>query len=217
MSRWCTIADVADSKATLRSRIRARRRQRPDDHAAGRVATGLLATARAAGLLAPEGRPDEVGPGPIAAYIAAAGEPDLAELCSAVRQSGGSVLLPIPGPRGVLTWAWDDGRYEPHDELPVAMPSGPVIGTGGDVLLAHHATVLLLPALAVDLAGGRLGQGGGYYDRLLARLAVTEHRVLTVAVVHDDEVLAADTIPREPHDQLVAAVLTPTRFLRVDG
>ncbi|MDX6723959.1 MAG: 5-formyltetrahydrofolate cyclo-ligase, partial [Solirubrobacteraceae bacterium] len=51
--------------------------------------------------------------------------------------------------------------------------------------------------------GRRLGQGGGSYDRALARVAAP-----VVAVVFDDEVLD-EPIPVEPHDRRVAGVLTP--------
>jgi len=73
--------------------------------------------------------------------------------------------------------------------------------------------VLLVPALAVDGAGHRIGKAGGFYDRLLAdreRLAPAA-RPLVVAVVHDDELL--DAIPTEPHDERVDAVVTPRRYV----
>jgi 5-formyltetrahydrofolate cyclo-ligase len=65
-----------------------------------------------------------------------------------------------------------------------------------------------VPALAVDGAGTRLGQGGGSYDRALARLGAGARR-LVLAVVHDDEVLAGP-LPREPHDVGVDGALTPS-------
>ena len=60
------------------------------------------------------------------------------------------------------------------------------------------ADLVLVPALAVDRPGFRLGRGGGHYDRTLALLAtLTRRRPDLVAVVDDDEVLAA-----VPHDHL---------------
>ena len=58
--------------------------------------------------------------------------------------------------------------------------------------------------VAVDPAGGRLGQGGGWYDRVLEHV---RPEVPVVALVHEDEVV--DEVPREPHDRLVTAYVTP--------
>jgi 5-formyltetrahydrofolate cyclo-ligase len=67
------------------------------------------------------------------------------------------------------------------------------------------AAVLLVPALAVDLRGHRLGRGGGSYDRALTRVRPGQ---TVLAVVHDDEVL--DAVPFEPHDRIVDGALTPS-------
>ncbi|MBA2637501.1 MAG: 5-formyltetrahydrofolate cyclo-ligase, partial [Solirubrobacterales bacterium] len=65
-----------------------------------------------------------------------------------------------------------------------------------------EAQLVLAPALAVDRSGGRLGQGGGSYDRALGRTTAT-----VLAVVFDAEVL--DAVPVEPHDRRVDGALTP--------
>ena len=70
-----------------------------------------------------------------------------------------------------------------------------------------------MPALAVDPAGRRLGQGGGYSDGALADLPVlVDGGPMLVALVHDDEVV--DEVPIEDHDRLVDAIVTPRRTLR---
>ena len=56
-------------------------------------------------------------------------------------------------------------------------------------------------------AGRRLGQGGGSYDRALARTGAP-----VLAVVFDDEVI--DEVPAEPHDRPVSGVLTPAGGIR---
>ena len=56
----------------------------------------------------------------------------------------------------------------------------------------------------MDRAGVRLGRGGGSYDRALARVRAD---LEIVALLYDDEVVPA--LPREPHDHLVTAALTP--------
>jgi 5-formyltetrahydrofolate cyclo-ligase len=70
---------------------------------------------------------------------------------------------------------------------------------------------VIAPALAVDTAGGRLGQGGGWYDRVLAH---ARPGVCVVAMVFPEEVYdaAQRPLPRQPHDQPVDIVATPTRW-----
>jgi 5-formyltetrahydrofolate cyclo-ligase len=68
--------------------------------------------------------------------------------------------------------------------------------------------LMLVPGLAVDRSGRRLGQGGGYYDRVLAAVPSHDHGgPMLVAVLYDDEVL--DEVPYEAHDCKVDAVVTP--------
>ena len=98
----------------------------------------------------------------------------------------------------------------------LAIPEPDVAGfpTGADGLVAARCRAVLVPALAVDVHGYRLGQGGGFYDRMLAALPAAEAGgPLRIAVVHDDEVL--DEVPREPHDRRMDAVLTPSRYARL--
>lgn len=200
------------SKRDLRTRIRAARAARPG---AERLSTsqGVLDVLTGAGLLDPAGRPGRVGAARITAYLASPGEPDPAPVRAAVLGAAGMVLLPVPGPGRALGWAHDDGRYRPDVRLPVEVPAGPVLGSGAGFLLAEDVGLVLAPALAVAADGARLGQGGGYYDTLLAGLAGLAGRVRVLAVVHDDEVLPAGSIPREEHDLLVAGAVTPTRLV----
>jgi 5-formyltetrahydrofolate cyclo-ligase len=224
-------ADIGQAKEQLRARIRQRRarRVREGPAAAAAVAAGLLLSFRAArqvpggrGLLPGGGRAAPAAPaGPggaaIAAYLALRGEPDPVRVCTEVRTTGGVVLLPIPLPDRELAWAHDDGRHGAMSApVRVPVPLGDRVGVGAAALHAHGVAVLLIPALAVDRSGRRLGQGGGYYDRLLGELAELgdpgDEGVRVVAVVHDDEVLDAGDIPIEPHDRVVHAALTPGGF-----
>lgn len=225
------ITAMADAKAELRSRIRAERAAARQAPIAAAVAGGLLSTAHAAGLLSPGGRPGPSRPLTVAAYIASPGEPDVGPIRASVREAGGLVLLPIPDSDRQLAWALDEGHYRADEQLPVQVPGGVPLGSGLPALIARGVGLLLVPALAVDESGTRLGQGGGYYDRLLADLAERATaagdgstagqaggpvpEMLVAAVVHDDELLPVRAIPREAHDQPVAAVLTPTRFIRL--
>jgi 5-formyltetrahydrofolate cyclo-ligase len=64
--------------------------------------------------------------------------------------------------------------------------------------------VVLVPALAVDESGNRLGRGGGSYDRALARVG---GQVPTIALVYDGELVGR--LPAEPHDRPVRAAASP--------
>lgn len=72
----------------------------------------------------------------------------------------------------------------------------------------READIVLVPALAVDSSGMRLGQGGGWYDRALGHVCPG---ALIVAAVFDDE--CVEVLPCEPHDHRVDAVITPTRTI----
>jgi 5-formyltetrahydrofolate cyclo-ligase len=66
--------------------------------------------------------------------------------------------------------------------------------------------LVLVPGVAFDAQGGRLGRGKGYYDQLLAHV-----RGVTCGVAFDEQLVAE--IPVEPHDRRVHCVLTPTRWI----
>jgi 5-formyltetrahydrofolate cyclo-ligase len=75
-----------------------------------------------------------------------------------------------------------------------------------------EADVVLLPGLAVDGRGMRLGRGGGSYDRVLARLERAGARPALLVLLYDAEVVAH--VPEEPHDRPVDAVVTPSGVRR---
>jgi 5-formyltetrahydrofolate cyclo-ligase len=83
-------------------------------------------------------------------------------------------------------------------------PEPPWLGV--DAIAA--AAVILVPALAVDRTGVRLGRGAGFYDR---SLGLADPAAMLVAVVRDDELV--DRLPGEDHDVPVTHALTPGRGL----
>ena len=72
------------------------------------------------------------------------------------------------------------------------------------------ADVVLVPGQAVSSTGARLGQGGGCYDRALARVPVGTP---VVCLLYDDEV--GRDVPVDNHDRPVTAAATPTRWVRL--
>lgn len=149
----------------------------------------------------------------VAAYVSIGSEPGTHELLDALRASGTRVLLPVLLPDNDLDWA----AYEGPDSLAEAAhpgkmrllePAGPRLGPDA----VTGADAVLLPGLAVDRRGMRLGRGGGSYDRVLERLERAGAHPALVVLLYDDEVVAR--VPEEPHDHPVRAVATPSGVLR---
>ncbi|ALX05445.1 5-formyltetrahydrofolate cyclo-ligase [Aeromicrobium erythreum] len=145
----------------------------------------------------------------VAAYRSMPGEPGTEALLAGLLERGVEVLVPVSRSDGSLAWA-------PHDPTAPTARSRlgvdePVGATLPDDALAS-VDVVVLPALAVDHAGRRLGRGAGYYDRALAVLP-RRRRPLLVAVVHAEELLTE--VPHEPHDLPVDVVVTENGVFRV--
>ena len=196
-------AAAAAEKRALRARLLTARAART---AADRSAAGAALAAAAPGL---------GSPALAAGFLAVGSEPPTIPLLAALAASGARLIVPMLRGGGELDWApyrpGDVARPGPRGTLqPAADPLG--------INAVCAAELILLPALAVDRRGRRLGRGGGCYDRTLARLhagpAAPVTR-LTCAVVYDDEVL--DAVPIEAHDQRVDAVLTPSGLALLSG
>jgi 5-formyltetrahydrofolate cyclo-ligase len=177
-------SDVTAAKRSLRREMLARRSRRTDADRARIAAT--LAEVFAAEF---ESR-IRGGRSPlsvVALYLSFATEPGTGPLIDWLADQQVRARAPTLLPDADLGWM----------DLPDGSPLG--LDAIGD------AEVILVPALAVDLHGHRLGRGGGSYDRALTRVQPGQ---TVLAVVHDDEVL--DAVPCEPHDRIVDGALTPS-------
>lgn len=180
-------------KADLRARILAARRDltAEEREAAARALRDTLLEMPEMGMA-----------GTVAAYYSVGAEPDTRRLLYALWKRGTYVLLPLLLPDGDLDWASYEGPDSlvpgPHGLLE---PGEPPRGPGA----ISRADIVLVPALAVDNAGNRLGRGGGSFDRALARVAPT---IPVIALLYDDELV--DELPAAPHDRPVTAVARPT-------
>lgn len=142
----------------------------------------------------------------VAAYLSFGTEPATQHLVEDLRSRGVRVLVPVL--RGDLDLDWSeygDKTWNAQDTPRWSTPGGPRLGL--DAIAG--ADVVLVPALAVDERGMRLGRGGGSYDRALARVP---HARPVFALVYDGECPVA--VPVEPHDRPVTAVVTPHEVLR---
>jgi 5-formyltetrahydrofolate cyclo-ligase len=137
----------------------------------------------------------EARPGVAAAYQPFGTEPGGPDLPAFVAGLVPAVLLPVLLPDKDLDWAL-------YGDEP-----GRTLGVEG----IARAQVVIVPALAVDVHGYRLGRGGGSYDRALARVS---QEALIVALLHDGELLAE--VPHEPHDRRVHVVLTALARVKLD-
>ncbi|AKJ12589.1 5-formyltetrahydrofolate cyclo-ligase [Streptomyces incarnatus] len=152
----------------------------------------------------------------VAAYVSVGSEPGTAALLDALRARGVRVLLPALLPDNDLDWGEYAGlgslaRVQHGGKMALFEPSGARLGP--DAVTA--ADVVLLPGLAVDARGMRLGRGGGSYDRVLARLERAGACPRLVVLLYDTEVVAH--VPAEAHDKPVHAVVTPSGVRRFPG
>src|SRR6201981_2314155 len=150
--------DVQAEKTALRKRLIARRSGMPEP-----LRNGYSRLLRDHLLEFPQ----VSAAGTVAAYYSVGSEPSTRSLVYALWTQGHYVVLPVLLPDGDLDWA----SYEGPDSM-VPGPRGllqPSEARRGAETVTR-ADVVLLPALAIDVSGNRLGRGGGCYDRALARV-----------------------------------------------
>jgi 5-formyltetrahydrofolate cyclo-ligase len=185
---------ATSTKAAIRAQLLAARRQVSDEV---RAAEALSLAAHVVGLA---GNGDTV-----CGYVPVGTEPGSTELLDVLLRAGARVLLPVAltdedGTPLPLLWA----DYHPGELIAAPFglrePSGPRLPAA----TLAQAGLVLVPALAVDRGGVRLGRGAGFYDRSLP-LRAPDARL--IAVVRDAEVV--DELPAEPHDIRMTAALTP--------
>ncbi|MGW0533485.1 5-formyltetrahydrofolate cyclo-ligase [Streptomyces sp. NPDC003032] len=145
----------------------------------------------------------------VAAYVSVGSEPGTRVLLDALHTRGTRVLLPVLLADNDLDWAAYDGegslvRVRHPGKIELLEPAGARLGP--EAVL--EADAVLLPGLAVDARGTRLGRGGGSYDRVLARLERAGADPALVVLLYDSEVVAR--VPAEAHDHPVHAVVTPS-------
>jgi len=141
----------------------------------------------------------------VLSFAAAPEELDPATLTAALRQKGASVCLPrITGPGSLSLHACEiDDRLE-EGPFGLRQPSAEM-----PEVFADSVDLVIVPVVAFDLHGMRLGFGGGYYDRLLASIPLAYR----LALAYDGQLF--EQVPAEDHDERVDAIVTPSRALVV--
>lgn len=184
---------MATSKDTLRrDLLRSRRGVSEREHAAEAksLATHLLALDL---------------PGTVCAYVPVGTEPGSLDALDELHRRGVRVLLPVAqidadGTPLALSW----GVYQPGELVGARFGLREPVAPHLPPEAVHDADVVLVPALAVDRRGVRLGRGAGFYDR---SLPLRNPAARLIAVVRDDEM--RDELPAEAHDIRMTHALTP--------
>ncbi len=138
----------------------------------------------------------------IAVYAALGSELSLAGFCEAARARGQQLYLPRIDGAQLNFLPWDAPRRRNRHGI-----SEPWRGRSRP---PWAMDAILLPLLGADRQGTRLGQGGGYYDRCLARLRLRKPPLIGIAY----EIQIVDALPRAPWDIPLDAVITPHRTLQ---
>jgi len=181
----------SDEKRVLRARLRARRRSLAPDvrtRAARDVCAKLLARPEVAAALRARA--------PIAVYCAAPEELDLTPFVGAVRLRGGLLCAP----------RWNGSTYTLARLDPCALRAGPhgiPEPRDDDPIAPEAVAVWIAPGLGFTVEGGRLGYGGGWYDRFFAAADPASARL---GAAFGFQVRAA--LPLEAHDRALTDVVT---------
>jgi len=142
----------------------------------------------------------------VAAYVSVGREPGTGVLLDALTAAGKRVILPLLLPDNDLDWAVYAGAASlAGARRGLLEPVGEPLGLDA----VATADVVIVPGLAVDRTGLRLGRGGGSYDRALGRVPVG---TFTCVVLNDEELL--EQVPAAPHDRRVTAAVTEERLVR---
>jgi 5-formyltetrahydrofolate cyclo-ligase len=183
-----------DAKAAMRRMVLIRRRQ---THAARNTSAPMDLCDRVAAALNPRGKL-------IAGYWPLGDEIDPRPALIALGEAGGLMALPAVAGQGMVLIfrGWRDGDV---------LESGP-FGTAHPPSRAPlvEPDTLLLPLIAFDAVGNRLGYGAGYYDRTVAALR-RQRKMLVIGLAYDEQ--EVPEVPAAPHDQRLDGIITDRRTL----
>ena len=137
--------------------------------------------------------------GHVALYAAFGHELDPRALASLVRSHGGQVLYPRIAHTQPPTLEF----HVVSDERELTIGPHGFPEPAAHAPQSQHMDVVVIPGVAFDRAGGRLGSGRGFYDRALRRV----ERAIRVGLFHTCQLVAR--VPMEPHDEAMDWLLSP--------
>ena len=162
--------------------------------AAARITTDLLTISPASTILA---------------YAAFGSELSLDPFITAALDAGKRIAIPA------IDWVCKSMGAKQITNLDTDLVAGRygirVPREGCPVVEPEQIDVILVPGLAFDRAGNRLGRGAGFYDRYISALKESRHRPTLIGVCYHAQVV--DSVPTEPHDHRVDRVITELGLL----
>ena len=207
MSTEAASADPRQAKRALRAQARGRR---AEAHAALGASAGAQLKDTVLAALTIER--DAV----IGSYWPFRDEIDCTPLLHHLHEAGHAVGLPVvagPGrddrPRAMTFRPWRPGMRLAKGRLgEPTLPPDADYGAGDLV-----PTLIIVPLLAFDRRGYRIGYGGGNFDATIAHLKATGAALTTVGVAYSDQ--EVDTVPTEPHDEALDWIVTEREAIRI--
>lgn len=141
---------------------------------------------------------------PVAGYWPVGGEIDGRPLLAALAKAGRTICLPRmetrAGPARFIAWRGAEALSADAFGVPSPPP------TGADL----SPRLLLVPLLAFDRSGGRLGQGGGHYDRIISLYRA--HGCVAAGLAYAEQEM--ERVPTGAHDAHLDWVITPKEAIR---
>lgn len=155
-------------------------------------------------------------------YVSYRSEADTLQLIKEALEAGRKVAVPKVVGTGMIFYRITEllqlvegyrGILEPDRSRCEAVTEANGTDDGQPQPVASHIlpkdTILFVPGCAFDKAGGRMGYGGGFYDRFMEQYS----NVLRVALAYEEQLVEA--VPREAHDKPVDVIVTETRMVQV--
>ncbi|MGZ8362965.1 MAG: 5-formyltetrahydrofolate cyclo-ligase [Caulobacteraceae bacterium] len=181
--------------------------EKPALRAAMRLARKALAKASPEAAVQAAGRlPDRLLQrfAVVAGYVPHGSEIDPGPLLARFEAAGARLALPVTvaADAPLVFRAWVPGQDREPDALGVLTPP--------ESAQALTPDLVITPLLAFDRRGGRLGQGGGHFDRTLAALDAGDG-VFALGLAYAGQEVPA--VPIEPHDRLLDAILTEKEYI----
>ncbi len=144
----------------------------------------------------------------IFSFVPFGDEPQIKELLSIAIQDGKKVAIPktIPQSREMIPYlfsGWEELQEGPYGIL----EPNPDRAIKADIALID---LVFMPGVAFDRMGGRLGYGGGYYDRFLSKLSPCPK---LAALCFDEQVI--EEVPMDEHDHRVDILVTDRGWMYV--
>ena len=143
-------------------------------------------------------------------YMPLATELDLTPAAISCFQSGQTVCVPRVDWKGRDMVPVEISSFD--DEVMEVGEHGVRTPRGGRPLVPHLIDLVIVPGLAFDPSGNRLGRGGGFYDRFLRRL---RRSATTVGLAFDVQII--DTVPANDRDFAVTTIVTDRRVCHTGG